>query len=516
MNNSNAVTYRIALAVTLGGFLFGFDASVISGVIGYVTPQFNLTDIQQGWVVSSPTFAAMFAMLTSGPLSDRIGRRRVLIFAALLYAISALFSAIAPGYEVLVIARMVGGLAFGAALVLAPLYIGEIAPAELRGKLVSIQQLNIVIGFSASYFSNYFILQYINDPSSAITEATGWRWMLGVELVPALLYFLLLFWVPRSPRWLMMKGRIEEAKTVLGKIFSADRLQEEFGRMRENYQETQTKPKAVIGILFSREFRLIAMLGLVLAVVQQITGINSILFYAATIFEQSGVGKNAAFMQAIWVGLVQVVFTVVTMLMIDRVGRKPLMQTGLAGIAVSMILVAAGFWNATYQLTSEQAEAIGLSEYQDRLAMVSGVTYSSDLSFKNDLRLLLGEETFNTYESQIMEQATDMNAVLILVGILGFMASFSLSVGPVMWVLFSEIFPNRAKGIALAAFGFLNSFTSWVVQFIFPWELNNLGNATTYLIFGVFAIVGFVILGRYLPETKNKNLEDLERELIRA
>ncbi|HAA14115.1 MAG TPA: MFS transporter [Cytophagales bacterium] len=514
--SSNSVTYRIALAVTLGGFLFGFDASVISGVIGYVTPQFNLELWQQGMVVGSPTLAAMFAVLFIPPLSDVVGRRKMLLFAAVLYAVSAFFSAIAPGFWILVFARMIGGIAFGAALVLAPIYIGEIAPSEMRGKLVSIQQLNIVIGFSASYFSNYYLLQMIQDSSSFLNEFNGWRWMLGVEIVPAVLYLILLFWVPRSPRWLIMKGRVDEAKVILAKIFSPDRVNDEFNRIQENFQEGQKSERAPLRILFSKELRLIVLLGVVLAVVQQITGINSILFYAPAIFEQSGVGKNAAFMQAILVGLVQVVFTVVTMMLIDRVGRKPLMQVGLAGIALSMAIVSFGFYNATYQFNEVHANEIGLSDYASQLAPVYGTTYTSDLIFKNELKDALGTEVFMQYESQIMERAADMNAILILAGILMFMAAFSLSVGPVMWVLFSEIFPTKVKGIALAVFGFINSGTSYLVQQIFPWEINTLGNTTTYLLFGVSAVIGFIILARYLPETKNKNLEELEKELVKA
>lgn len=205
-------TYHIwiAVIVSLGGFLFGFDASVISGVTKYIKPQFNLSDLQLGWVVSAPTFSAMFAMLIAGTISDRVGRKPILILVAFLYALSALWSAYAESFSALVTARMVGGLAFGAALVLAPIYISEISPAKNRGKLVSIQQLNIVIGFSVAYFSNYF-LQGSLGTSEGLTEGNVWRWMLGIEFFPAILYFFLLFLVPRSPRWLFTKNKVEEA-----------------------------------------------------------------------------------------------------------------------------------------------------------------------------------------------------------------------------------------------------------------------------------------------------------------
>jgi MFS family permease len=207
MKNKSQII-SISLIVALGGFLFGFDAGIISGVMTYAGPEFDLSEIQSGWVVSSPSFAAMIAMLFSGRLSDAIGRKKLLIIVALLYAISAIFSALAGSYEILYIARMIGGLAFGAALVLAPMYIAEISTAENRGKLVSLQQLNIVFGFFAAFLSNYFFNKYNTVDSTFLTDESVWRWMLGVEFVPALFYFLLLFFVPKSPRWLYLNGHI--------------------------------------------------------------------------------------------------------------------------------------------------------------------------------------------------------------------------------------------------------------------------------------------------------------------
>ena len=192
----------IAFVVSLGGFLFGFDAGIISGVMSYVGPEFDLNDVQSGWVVSTPSFAAMIAMLVSGRLSDVVGRKKILILVAFLYAVSALFSAYALSYEMLYIARMIGGLAFGAALILAPTYIAEISTAENRGKLVSIQQLNIVLGFFAAFLSNNYLNELNTSGESFLSDENVWRWMLGLELIPAVLYFFFLFFVPRSPRWL--------------------------------------------------------------------------------------------------------------------------------------------------------------------------------------------------------------------------------------------------------------------------------------------------------------------------
>ncbi len=504
----------IALIVSLGGFLFGFDASVISGVIGFVTPQFDLSVIQKGWVVSSPSFAAMFAMLLAGVISDRIGRKRVLQHAAFLYTISAIFSAIAPNYEILVVARMLGGLAFGAALVIAPIYIGEVAPPDKRGKLVSIQQLNIVIGFSASYFSNYFLLETMGSQVFELNEYNIWRWMLGIEAVPAILYFALLFLVPRSPRWLFRQGKTEEASDILRKLYPSESIDKEIQVIQQNLNKNNATPWWQFGLLFRPEMKLILALGLIIGIVQQITGVNAIFFYAATIFEQSGVGTNAAFAQAIYIGLINVAFTLLAMIFIDRTGRKPLMLIGLAGVVVSMAVTAYGFSQATYTITREDLSALPAEIDASKMDRIVGVIYYSDVKFKNELKRIYGERTFNKYEGDIIQVAGKMNAMLILIGILFFVTSFAFSLGPVMWVLFSEIFPARIRGLAVAFFGFVNSGTSTFVQFIFPWEVSALGNAASFTLFGLFGVVGFLLLWKLLPETKGKSLEQIEKEII--
>ncbi len=512
MKGTSKQTLFIALVVSLGGFLFGFDASVISGVIKFIKPEFNLTDLQLGWVVSSPSFSAMFAMLIAGAISDVIGRKKVLVIVAFLYALSALLSAIATGYIMLVIARMIGGAAFGAALVLAPVYIAEIAPAEDRGKLVSVQQLNIVLGFSVAYFSNYFLLQQI-DIGALINETTAWRWMLGIEMVPAVLYFFLLFLVPNSPRWLYVKQRSEEALDVLRRLHGDTVAVEEAEYIQQNIRQATDQDKIPIKALLSKRLRFVMLVGLTVGILQQITGVNAIYFYATAIFEQSGVGTDASFAQAVWVGIINVVFTLLAMALIDKMGRKPLLLIGIAGVAFSTMLTAYGFYQATYELTAESVAAVsGIEEAQ--LASVLDVRYDNDVDFKKALKSALGEQTYAQHEGALIQAAVTMNPILILVGILGFVASFAFSLGPVMWVMLSELFPNRLRGIAISVIGFINSFTSWLVQFIFPWELSNFGNALTYLIYALFAIVGFFVLLRILPETKGKSLESIENELV--
>ena len=512
MKPNNKHIWTAAL-VSLGGFLFGFDASVISGVTKYIKPEFLLDDLQLGWVVSSPTFSAMFAMMAAGTISDKVGRKPVLVVVAFLYAVSAIWSAMAGGYTSLYLARMVGGLAFGAALVLAPIYIAEISPARDRGKLVSIQQLNIVLGFSVAYFSNYFLQSSVGS-SNVFTEESVWRWMLGIEFIPAIVYFFLLFLVPRSPRWLLNNNKIEAGKEVLAKLFGPEKAEQEFQQIRSNLDEQALARRTRLSDLFHPSLRFVLMIGITLGILQQITGVNAIYFYATTIFEQSGVGANAAFAQAVWVGIINVLFTLVAMALIDRMGRKPLLLIGLAGIAVSMMTTSYGFRQASYLLSEDKIAAIAELD-KAALAPVLNDEFADDVSFKLAVKAALGEEVYARHEGEIMEAAIKINPILVLVGILGFVASFAISLGPVMWVMLSELFPTWVRGLAISLIGFVNSFTSWAVQFIFPWELSNLGNAFTYLIFGILAVIGFVIFARILPETKGKSLEEIEADLVR-
>jgi sugar porter (SP) family MFS transporter len=459
MTSETRYTIRVALTVALGGFLMGFDASVISGVVTFIEPEFDLTKIELGWSVASLTLTATLAMMVSGPLSDRLGRRPVLKIAAVLFASSAVASAVAPNFVTLVAARMLGGFGVGAALIIAPMYIAEIAPAAMRGRLVSFNQLNIVIGISAAFFTNYLILR-LGQSDLAWAEALrlgewNWRWMLGVEALPAIFYFLALFAVPESPRWLVMNGKDDDARRVLAKVGDSAQAEADIRAVKASLHDERSTERAALRELFQPAMRRVLLIAVTVAILQQITGINSVFFYAPMIFEQSGIGTDASFMQAVLVGLVNLVFTVLAILFIDRLGRRPLLGAGLTGIAACMLLLSYGFG------------------------------------------------------------AADMNPKIILVGILGFVASFAISLGPVMWVLFSELFPNRVRGIAISFVGLINSAVSFLVQLVFPWELQNLGNSVTFLIYGLFAIVGLIIVMRLLPETKGKSLEELEAELVR-
>jgi sugar porter (SP) family MFS transporter len=508
----------IALIVALGGFLMGFDASVISGVNKFIELEFALSKLELGWAVASLTVTATLAMMVAGPISDKIGRKKLLTIAAILYFISAIGSAFAPSFIILVIARMVGGLGVGASLIIAPMYIAEIAPPALRGRMVSFNQLNIVIGISVAFFTNYMILQ-LGDSDAAWAQSLkfneyNWRWMLGLEALPAILYFFALFIVPQSPRWLAMKGRYDEALAIMKR--AAD--EEEAVRIIDSVKESmnnESHEKASIKELFHPSLRLVLTIGLVIGILQQITGINSVFFYAPMIFEQSGIGTDASFVQAILVGLVNLVFTLVAIALIDKLGRKPLLIFGVGGIVLTMFLLSYGFKQATYTLTPESVTTLPAEVSQEKIASLIGQTFNDDVSYKKAIRGALGTEVAQAYESQLITSAVKMNAWLILFGILGFVAAFAVSVGPVMWVLFSELFPNWIRGLAISFVGLVNSGVSTLVQFIFPWELENLGSSTTFLIYGVFAALGLIFIILKLPETKGKSLEELESILVK-
>ena len=516
MSKHHRHAFYLAAVVSLGGFLFGFDATVISGVVGFVTREWSLNAWQQGMVVSAPTLASVLASMTVGPLADALGRKRILLLLALTYSLSAVCSALAPGFEALVVARAIGGYAFGS-LMLAPIYIAEISPAKQRGFMVSVNQLNIVVGFSAAYFANYYLLELSQSGAAWVTslglDVHTWRFMLGLEAVPAVTYLLLLLLIPESPRWLMVKGREPEAKGVLQRITAPEELEQALQTMRDQVAEAAERSGGRLRELLRPEMRFLLLLGLIVAVAQQITGVNAVYFYAPTIFEQSGVGTNAAFAQAIWVGLTNVVFTLVAMALIDRLGRKPLMMIGLTGVLVSMSVSAYGFHQARYSLTQEASAELSRNLEIPGLSALAGVTYDSDLDFKQAVRNELGEDVLRDHEAALIQAAIQVDATLILIGILGFVASFAVSLGPVMWVLLSEIFPNHIRGVAMSCVTFFNSLVSFGVQFLFPWQLANIGSAGTFLAYGAFAAIALALVGRLLPETKGRSLEQLEADL---
>jgi len=514
----NGFTTRTALIAALGGFLMGFDASVISGVVGFIEVDFSLSKIELGWSVASLALAATLAMLAAGPLSNRFGRKPVLRCAAILFAISALASALAPSFSALIMARIIGGLGVGAALIIAPMYIAEVAPAESRGRMVSINQLNIVIGISVAFFSNYVILNLAQSGASwtqtVLLDTQSWRWMLGVELLPAVLYFFCLRLIPESPRWLAMQGDDRQARRVLELFDSSEQAEREFNSIKLSLESGTEEGGSGFRDLLEPALRKVMIIGLVVAILQQITGINAIFFYAPMIFEQSGIGTDAAFMQAVLVGVTNLLFTIVAIVLIDKLGRKPLLVFGVAGIAACMLFLSWGFDQATYTIDQGLLDDLPAALNTPSLQSLVGTTFNTDLAFRAALIEQLGREEFLTVEADLLSGSINIQPGIILAGILGFVACFAVSIGPVMWVLFSELFPNRVRGLAISVVGLVNSSVSFLVQLLFPWQLANLGSSFTFLMYGIFALLGLGLVIWLLPETRGRTLEELETQLV--
>lgn len=504
-----AAAMRLGAIVSLGGFVFGYDVVVISGVSGAVTAQFGLSDWQTGWVVATPTLSAMFASLAAGFLSDRFGRRTMLRVVALLYVVAAVMSALVTGFYALLLARAVGGLAFSS-LVLAPIYLAEIAPAAIRGRIVAMNQLAIALGLSAGYFGN-FGLQTLGQSGLGWVSAIGldvdtWRWMLGAGVLPAVTWLVVLFTLtPESPRWLILKGRAAEARATLHRLHVRERADAIFARLTRHPGQASTA--SAVDLLTSPPVRLALGLGLLVACAQQITGVNAIYFYAPIVFEQTGVGANAALFNASLIGVMNVLFTIVAMILVDRIGRKPLLLIGLAGVTVSTMLVAFAFSEARYELSPEAVELASVAVQGLDLNSLYGVSFASDVSFKSALVDAIGADASRQYQTELLRIGTTMNTGLTLTGILLFVASFAVSLGPVTWVFLSEIFPNAVRGAAIGLVAFVNGLVSFLVQLLFPIELAQLGIAVTFAIYGVVAALFFIAIAALLPETRGRRLE---------
>ena len=510
--NSSYAT-RLSLVVALGGFLMGFDSAVISGTVDPVKAEFGLDPDSLGWFVSCLTVGATLAMAVAGPLADRFGRRALLLVTAALFTLSAVGCAVADSYDLLVWARIIGGLAVGGALLIAPIYIAEIAPPERRGQLVSFNQLNIVLGFSAAFFSNYFL------------ELGGfsWRWMLGVEAIPAALYGLMLFTIPQSPRWLAARGRDQEALAVLSSIQGAEAGAKALEEVRAGLQADQVAERSSFRDLFQRRMTRVLVIGLGLGFFQQITGINAIFYYSTTIFSLAGAERDAALWQAILVGLVNVAFTLVAMRWIDRLGRKPLLMIGSAMMAMALAANGFAFRNASYEVTEKSVVAVQKdmpSAALDELRqMQGGESFVDARNLAEAVRkraAKLDDESKKKLEGCIEDLAKasmKIDSTLVLLAIMAYIAAFAISLGPVMWAMFSEIFPQRVRGAAISLAGFFNSAVSFGVQQLFPRGLETMGPANVFFVFGAFAALAFFFSWRIVPETKGRSLEEIEREL---
>lgn len=430
----------------------------------FVKGEFALTDFELGWTVSSHTLSATLSIFLAGPLADRIGRRTVLRIASILFAASAIVAAAANGYAMLIVARLLSGLGVGAIFVAAPMLIAEISPPRLRGRMVTVNQLFLVVGIFLASANNLFILQMQNLQSHWLQDLhlaqSNWRWMLGIGALPAAAYLFALMFVPESPRWHAMRGRLDLARQILVRAHGQELAERELAEVRASLASDERSRGANLRDLWAPELRRVLFVGVVVGILQQITGINSVLAYATMIFERvapRAAALESSFAQTTWITLVNVVFTVVALLLIDRVGRRPLFIVGTAGIAISLFTASWGF-----QVSSD-----------------------------------------------------NFTSWMVLAGLIGFVACFALSLGAGLWVLLSEIFPNRVRALAISCVGLVNSTVSFLAQLVFPWQMEHLGGARTFLIYGAFAVLGVALLVRILPETRGRSLEELEASLVR-
>jgi sugar porter (SP) family MFS transporter len=442
MNKNNRSTLN-AIVIALGGFLFGFDIAVISGTTSALETLFQLSKFELGFTVAIALIGTIIGTTIIGKPSDQFGRRKTLQALAIIFTIAALGSAFSYNWIMLLCFRFIQGLIVGGISVVVPMYIAEISPAKIRGKLVAFNQFNVVTAILVAYLSNYFIAKLVSPDA--------WRLMIGVEAIPAFLFFLLLFKVPASPRWLVMKNNIKEATDVFAHL-GFENPQNEVAQIVVSMNEEKTKSS---GNLFSKENSFPVICTILIAMFNQLAGINAIIYYAPRIFEMTGLTANTALLQSIAIGGTNLLFTLLALFLIDKVGRRTLLMVGSVGMIVFLSLIANAFYHAS----------------------------------------------FNGYS--------------VMAYLIGFIAFFAVSQGAVLWVFISEIFPNkvRSKGQALG------SFTHWVmaavVSWTFPIVTNSpaIGPSAIFAFFAFMMVLHFVFAWKIIPETKGKSLEEIQMDL---
>ncbi len=447
------------LVSAMGGLLFGYDWVVIGGAKPFYEKFFNLTTPSAiGWAMSAALVGCLVGSLVSGALSDRFGRKRLLLLAGLLFTVTGVLTALAPNFMIFVLNRVLGGVAIGLASNLSPMYIAEISPAEVRGKFVSLNQLTIVIGILAAQLVNWLIARPV-PPGATAAEIlsswngqVGWRWMFGAEAVPAFLFFILMFTIPESPRWLVKSGRAAGAEKTLTRVGGTAFAAKAMAEIKATLAASEIQ-QVHFRALLEPGMNKVLIIGIVLAVYQQWCGINVIFYYAEEIFSAAGYGVSAILFNIVITGTVNLIFTLVAIRLVDRLGRKPLMTVGAAGLAVTFGLIG-----ASYALHSR------------------------------GLHLL----------------------ILVVLS----MALYALSLAPVTWVILSEIFPNRIRGAAMSVSTFSLWSACFILTYTFPHLNKGLGPAGTFWIYAGISVLGFIFIRTRLMETKGKTLEEIEHELV--
>lgn len=437
---AHRAVYAITAIAALGGVLFGFDLVIVSGAVPFFVRYFGLDDVQTGWAVGCINIGAAAGALLAGRLSDELGRKNSLLLCALLFALTGVGMGWSSSYEAFIAFRLLAGVAIGAAALVCPMYIAEIAPPRLRGRLVTFYQLAIVTGLLLGYLTDYTLLN---------TGDNNWRWMFSSQTVPAVLFLIGLFGVPESPRWLTKKKRLTDARAVLARVGGDTYAEHELAQIGQSVtQETREDWRH----LFRPELRKIVLIGVLVAVFSQADGQNSLFLYAPQIFEQAGFAADSAFLQSVIVGVINFVFTFIAIGTVDRIGRRKLLLYGAALLCFDALALAICFW-------------------------------------------------------------VSAPAWWVLTFVLGFIAIYAATLGPVTWVALSELFPNRIRGSAMA----LSTLALWIANFFttasFPVMKAQFGLAGTFGIHALICLLYYAIVKILFPETKGKSLEEIERQL---
>jgi len=427
---------RVSMVAALGGLLFGYDTAIISGAIPFIKTSFGLDEYGLGWAVGCILLGCGLGALLAGPLMERLGRRKILLICATLFALSGVGAGLAGTELFFVLFRILGGLAVGATAMVSPVYIAEMAPAASRGRLVAIYQLAIVSGILLAYMANYILSDIGPD---------GWRWMFASQVLPALLFFVLLLGVPETPRWLTGKNETDKAYRVLLRIGDVDFAKTELAHIKQSFKNNE---KANLTVLFKHHN--VIWIGILVAVFQQVTGINAILYYAPVIFKETGIGSSSALLQTIGIGVVNLIVTLLVLRLVDRWGRRKLLITGSILMGLSLLGIALCF-------------------------------------------------SFNFF-----------SYYLVLIFILTYVAAFGATLGAVTWVYLSEIFPNRIRGLAISVATLALWLTDFLVTLSFPIMAKGLGTAITLSVYAGFCGIAATYIYLKVPETKGKTLEEIE------
>ena len=463
MRSNVHLGYLIFLSVVaaLGGFLFGYDTAVISGTVSQVSLQFELDTIQQGWYVGCALIGSITGVAFAGVLGDAIGRKKTMLLAAVLFTVSAIGCAVCIDFNPLVIYRMIGGVGIGVVSIISPLYISELAVAEYRGRLVSLYQLAITVGFLAAYLVNFQLLGYAESHLQAASSATFfdkvfidevWRGMLGMETFPAALFLLIVFLIPESPRWLILRGNDECANRIFRNVY----VSEEEVRMQagETKQSVASEGKSEWSVLFAPGIFRAVMIGVGIAILGQFMGVNAVLYYGPTIFENAGLSGGDSLFYQVLVGLVNMLTTVLALVIIDRVGRKKLVYYGVSGMIGSLLLIGLYFM---------YGEALGVS------------------------------------------------SLFLLTFFLLYIFCCAVSICAVVWVLLSEMYPTKVRGLAMSIAGFALWIGTYLIGQLTPWMLQNLTPAGTFFLFAIMCVPYILIIWKLVPETTGKTLEEIEK-----